>query len=81
LKTAEKIIEIYNGFSTFSINQPEYTGEDDFLKDLIEPMLYTDPQAQIPAAYCPVCGGAQYLPGLHCLRCERRRCLDPEGNE
>ena len=51
------------------------------MKDLIEPMLCTDPQAAIPAAYCPVCGGALYWPGLHCLRCERRNALDPEGNK
>ena len=36
----------------------------------IESNLYTDPQAQVPAAFCPVCGGELYLPGLHCLRCE-----------
>ena len=35
-------------------------------------VLYTDPQAVIPAAYCPACGGELYAPGLHCLRCERR---------
>jgi hypothetical protein len=37
----------------------------------IEQVLYIDPQAAVPAAYCPTCGGALYRPGLHCLRCER----------
>ena len=39
----------------------------------IEPTLYIDPQAQVPAFYCPVCGGARYAPSLICLRCERAR--------
>ena len=39
----------------------------------IEPTLYIDPQAQIPACYCPHCGGARYAPSLTCLRCERDR--------
>ena len=34
--------------------------------------LYTDPQGVRPDAFCPVCGGEQYLPTLFCLRCERR---------
>ena len=38
----------------------------------IQGSLFTDPQAEIPAGYCPVCGGALYRPGLYCLRCERR---------
>lgn len=37
----------------------------------IEPALFTDPGAQIPAAYCPECGGELYAPSLICLRCER----------
>ena len=37
----------------------------------IEPTLYIDLQAQIPASYCPRCGGARYAPSLICLRCER----------
>ena len=36
----------------------------------IESSLYTDPQAQIPADFCPICGGERYLPGLHCIVCE-----------
>ena len=36
----------------------------------VEFELYTDPQAAIPADFCPVCGGERYLPGLHCARCE-----------
>lgn len=39
----------------------------------IEPMLYLDPQAAIPARFCPVCGGECYAPSLVCLRCERRQ--------
>lgn len=38
---------------------------------LIEPTLFLDPQAQVPASYCPRCGGARYAPGEHCIRCER----------
>ena len=38
----------------------------------IQGTLYTDPQAQVPAGYCPRCGGAVYQPSLTCLRCERR---------
>lgn len=51
------------------------------MKDLMESTLYTDPQAQVPASYCPICGGALYPPGLHCLRCERRSGFDAEGDE
>ena len=39
----------------------------------IEPMLYTDIQSEVPKSLCPVCGGARYAPGEHCLRCERGR--------
>lgn len=41
--------------------------------NIIEPMLYVDEQAILPAAFCEVCGGEQYVPGLTCLRCERRK--------
>ena len=34
-----------------------------------EPTLYIDTQAQIPAAFCPRCKGALYLPSLRCIRC------------
>ncbi len=37
----------------------------------IEPTLYIDPQAQIPAGSCPRCGGEVYAPGCVCLRCQR----------
>ena len=37
----------------------------------IESMLYFDPQAQPPAAFCPRCKGELYRPGMGCLRCER----------
>ena len=40
---------------------------------LIEPVLYLDPQNQIPVCFCPVCGGERYAPSLICLRCERRQ--------
>ena len=36
----------------------------------IESDLHTDPQAQRPADFCPVCGGERYLPTLRCARCE-----------
>ena len=36
----------------------------------IEPMLYIDIQATVPAGFCPRCGGAVYKPGLQCLRCQ-----------
>ena len=35
----------------------------------IESNLYTDPQAAVPADFCPVCGGERYWPGLRCARC------------
>ena len=35
----------------------------------IESDLYRDPQAQIPADFCPVCGGERYWPGRYCARC------------
>lgn len=38
----------------------------------IEPMLYIDIQREQPVSFCPVCGGERYVPGEHCLRCERR---------
>jgi len=39
--------------------------------DCIESILYIDPQAVPPGGYCPVCGGALYLPSLYCIRCGR----------
>ena len=36
----------------------------------IESTIYIDPQTQVPADFCPVCGRERYLPGLHCIRCE-----------
>ena len=39
----------------------------------IEQILYTDPQAAVPAGFCPVCGGALYAPGLVCTRCREGR--------
>lgn len=40
---------------------------------LIEPVLYLDPQNQIPACFCEACGGERYAPTFTCLRCERRK--------
>ncbi len=37
----------------------------------LEPTLFFDPQAAIPAGYCPRCGGCLYRPSLVCLRCEQ----------
>ena len=39
--------------------------------EYIEPILYTDPQAQSHRAVCPVCGGVVYAPSLSCIRCGR----------
>ena len=39
----------------------------------IQGNLYIDPQDQVPAGYCPHCGGALYAPSLICIRCERGR--------
>ena len=36
----------------------------------IEQILYIDPQ-QLPSKPCPICGGAVYPPGYHCIRCEK----------
>lgn len=41
------------------------------MTDAIQGTLYIDPQAQIPACYCPRCGGARYAPSFACIRCER----------
>ena len=38
----------------------------------IEQTLFMDIQAQVPAAFCPVCGGELYAASLICARCERR---------
>lgn len=46
----------------------------------IEETLYIDLQAQIPASYCPSCGGARYGQDAVCLRCERRS-HDTDGTE
>ena len=35
----------------------------------IEFDFYADPQAEVPADFCPVCGGERYRPGLRCTRC------------
>lgn len=35
----------------------------------VEQTLYVDPQAEVPAGYCPRCGGELYRPGLWCVRC------------
>ena len=37
-----------------------------------EAILYTDPQAQTPHGFCPVCGGEIYAADGICLRCRRR---------
>ena len=35
--------------------------------------LFSDPQDQRPACFCPRCGGERYAPSLVCSRCERDR--------
>lgn len=47
---------------------------------MIEEMLYFDPQAAVPADFCPICGGERYAPSRICLGCERRS-HDPDGTE
>ncbi len=37
----------------------------------MESILFFDPQAVIPACFCPECGGECYAPSCFCLRCER----------
>ena len=39
---------------------------------LIEQVLYIDRQQEAPGDFCRRCGGARYLPGLRCIRCEGR---------
>ena len=41
----------------------------------MEGTLYFDPQAAVPACFCPRCGGECYAPGFTCIRCERRETL------
>ena len=36
----------------------------------IEPVLYIDEQAAVPAGCCLRCGGAVYFPDKVCIRCE-----------
>ena len=43
------------------------------MTDILAQILFIDPQDQIPACYCPICGGARYAPSLICIRCERGR--------
>ena len=38
----------------------------------MEGTLFYDPQAAVPACFCPRCGGECYAPSLTCIRCERR---------
>ena len=42
------------------------------MTDILEQVLFADPQAQVPVCYCSCCGGARYAPSLICIRCERR---------
>ena len=42
------------------------------MMDILEQILFMDPQDQVPACYCSHCGGARFAPSLTCIRCERR---------
>ncbi len=42
------------------------------MTEMIEGVLYRDPQSVAPACCCRRCGGERYAPGRRCLRCERR---------
>lgn len=35
----------------------------------IEPVLFTDPQAEKPTGFCLCCGGELYSPGEYCPEC------------
>ena len=39
---------------------------------IMEGTLFIDPQAAVPACFCPRCGGECYAPTFTCIRCERR---------
>lgn len=39
------------------------------MKITIKDNRFKDPQDQIPAFYCPECGGEVYPPGCRCRRC------------
>ena len=36
----------------------------------MEGTLFLDPQAAVPACFCPRCGGECYSPTFTCIRCE-----------
>ena len=39
------------------------------MPETVESTLYIDRQAQIPAGFCPRCGGEVYAPSFACPRC------------
>ena len=41
------------------------------MRQIVETVLYIDPQAARPVGFCPVCGGAIYAPEGSCIRCQR----------
>lgn len=43
------------------------------MENLVEGMLYVDPQAARTVGFCEICGGALYGQALGCTRCERRK--------
>lgn len=51
---------------------PEMKGDLNMYLEF-EYSLFVDEQAAVPGAMCQVCGCECYLPGLHCLRCERKQ--------
>ena len=40
------------------------------MKSIIEPVLYTDPQAARPSCFCEKCGGECYHASRLCTDCE-----------
>ena len=54
------------------LNSTFFTKEKEGMNNRIEPTLYVDEQAAIPADFCPVCGGERYWPSRWCIRCEGR---------
>lgn len=60
------------GFRQNVQTMPFLHGRKMQMKITIEPTLFTDPQAAVPAGFCEVCGREIYAPSLICARCERR---------
>lgn len=67
-KANSKICKIKTAFSTLFLRKRMM-----LVNEMVQGMLYTDPQAAPITGFCEVCGGALYGAGTFCIRCERRR--------